>query len=218
MKPGTDVAIARARAYAPYADLIWMETAMPILSQAKEFADGVHAAFPGKMLAYNLSPSFNWDAAGMSEAEMESYTGDLGKLGFTWMFITLAGFHSNGLVTHNFVQVLLHHSHWRHACAARLCRWLHPSSSRRAQEYAKRGMAAYNQLIQREERRQGTPVLTHQTWSGAELMDKQARHTPIHLRSMHLSMPPAHLSADEPRVGRLLVHERDGQGRHREAV
>ena len=60
------------------------------------------------------------------------------------MFITLAGFHSNGLVTHNFVQ-----------------------------EYAKRGMAAYNQLIQREERRQGTPVLKHQTWSGAELMDKQ---------------------------------------------
>jgi len=121
-----------------------METAKPILSQAEDFARAVHADFPNKMLAYNLSPSFNWDAAGMTDAQIESFTNDLGKRGFVWQFITLAGFHSNGLITHSF-----------------------------ATEYAKRGMGAYNEMIQREERRQGTPVLKHQTWSGAELMDQQ---------------------------------------------
>ena len=99
---------------------------------------------PNKMLAYNLSPSFNWDAAGMSDAQIEAFTGELGKAGFVWQFITLAGFHSNGLMTHNFVQ-----------------------------EYAKRGMGAYVEMIQREERRTETPVLKHQGWSGAELMDTQ---------------------------------------------
>jgi len=141
---GVDLCVARAKAYAPHADLIWMETAKPILSQAQHFAREVHAAYPGKMLAYNLSPSFNWDAAGMSDDEIERFTGDLGKTGFVWQFITLAGFHSNGLMTHNFVQ-----------------------------EYAKRGMGAYVDLIQREERRTQTPVLKHQGWSGAELMDQQ---------------------------------------------
>jgi len=141
---GIEMAIARAKAYAPYADLIWMETAKPILSQADEFASAVHAAYPGKMLAYNLSPSFNWDAAGMTDAAMESFTDDLGKRGFVWQFITLAGFHSNGLITHKFVKA-----------------------------FAEHGMAAYNQMIQREEREHGVPVLTHQTWSGAELMDAQ---------------------------------------------
>ena len=132
--------VARANAYAPHADLIWMETAKPILSQAAGFAQRVHEKHPGKMLAYNLSPSFNWDAAGMSDKEIESFTGDLAAHGFVWQFITLAGFHSNGLMTHNFVQ-----------------------------EYAKRGMGAYVEMIQREERRTETPVLKHQGWSGAEL-------------------------------------------------
>jgi len=121
-----------------------METAKPILSQAQVFAHAVHETFPGKMLAYNLSPSFNWDAAGMSDAQIEAFTNELGKRGFVWQFITLAGFHSNGLVTHNFVQ-----------------------------EYAKRGMGAYNEMIQREERRTGVPLLKHQVWSGAELLDQQ---------------------------------------------
>merc|ERR1719473_2577922 len=141
---GVDLCVARANAYAPHADLIWMETAKPILSQAAGFAQRVHEKHPGKMLAYNLSPSFNWDAAGMSDNEIESFTGDLAAHSFVWQFITLAGFHSNGLMTHNFVQ-----------------------------EYAKRGMGAYVEMIQREERRTDTPVLKHQGWSGAELMDTQ---------------------------------------------
>ena len=80
-----------------------METAKPTLSQAEEFADGVHAKWPGKMLAYNLSPSFNWDAAGMTDEQIERFTCDLGRRGFVWQFITLAGFHTNGLAIHNFV-------------------------------------------------------------------------------------------------------------------
>jgi isocitrate lyase len=86
---GTQCAIARAVAFAPYADLLWMETKSPILKQAQEFAAGVHAAHPGHWLAYNLSPSFNWDAAGLGEKEMQSYVWQLGKLGFVWQFITV---------------------------------------------------------------------------------------------------------------------------------
>ena len=140
---GVDLCVARAKAYAPHADLIWMETAKPNLTQAQDFARQVHTAHPGKMLAYNLSPSFNWDAAGMSDAQIEAFTGELAKAGFVWQFITLAGFHSNGLATHSFVS-----------------------------EYAKRGMGAYVEMIQREERRTGVPLLKHQQWSGAELMDQ----------------------------------------------
>lgn len=143
-RPGTEWAIERAKAYAPFCDLLWMETAKPILSQAEQFATGVHAYFPGKMLAYNLSPSFNWDAAGMTDEQIESFTGDLGRRGFVWQFITLAGFHSNGLITHEFVE-----------------------------GYARRGMGAYVEMIQRKEREAGVALLKHQTWSGTELMDKQ---------------------------------------------
>jgi isocitrate lyase len=87
---GTQCAINRAVAFAPYADLLWMETKKPILAQAKEFAAGVHAAYPGHWLAYNLSPSFNWDAAGLGEKDMKSYVWELGKLGFVWQFITVS--------------------------------------------------------------------------------------------------------------------------------
>ena len=86
---GTQCAINRAVAFAPYCDLLWMETKKPIYEQAKEFADGVHAVHPGKWLAYNLSPSFNWSAAGLDENQMKSYVWDLGKLGFVWQFITV---------------------------------------------------------------------------------------------------------------------------------
>ena len=68
-----------------------METKKPVYAQAAEFAQGVHAALPGKMLAYNLSPSFNWDAAGMTDAQIQTFIEDLGKIGFVWQFITLAG-------------------------------------------------------------------------------------------------------------------------------
>ncbi|KAK7469101.1 isocitrate lyase 1 [Stygiomarasmius scandens] len=139
---GTQCAIARAIAFAPYADLLWMETKKPILSQAKEFAEGVHAARPGHWLAYNLSPSFNWDAAGLGPKDMESFVWELGKLGFVWQFITLGGLHSNAYISDLF-----------------------------AQNYAKTGMKAYVELIQRKERELGTDVLTHQKWSGADYAD-----------------------------------------------
>lgn len=87
---GTQCAVARAIAFAPYCDLIWMETKKPILAQAQEFAHGVHTVFPGKWLAYNLSPSFNWEAAGLTERDMETYIWELGKLGFVWQFITVS--------------------------------------------------------------------------------------------------------------------------------
>ncbi|KAJ7758480.1 isocitrate lyase icl [Mycena maculata] len=139
---GTQCAITRAIEFAPYADLLWMETKSPILKQAQEFAAGVHAARPGHWLAYNLSPSFNWDAAGLGEKEMQSYVWQLGKLGFVWQFITLGGLHSNAYISDLF-----------------------------AKEYAKTGMKAYVELIQRKERELGTDVLTHQKWSGADYAD-----------------------------------------------
>ncbi|PFH53926.1 hypothetical protein AMATHDRAFT_72951 [Amanita thiersii Skay4041] len=139
---GTQCAVNRAIAFAPYADLLWMETKKPILAQAREFAEGVHSACPGHWLAYNLSPSFNWDAAGLGERDMESYVWELGKLGFVWQFITLGGLHSNAYISDLF-----------------------------AQSFAKTGMKAYVELIQRKERDLGTDVLTHQKWSGADYAD-----------------------------------------------
>ncbi len=86
---GTQCAVNRAIAFAPYSDLLWMETKKPILSQAKEFAEGVHAAYPQQWLSYNLSPSFNWEAAGLNTDDMKAYVWELGKLGFVWQFITV---------------------------------------------------------------------------------------------------------------------------------
>lgn len=87
---GTQCAVNRAVAFTPYADLLWMETKKPILAQAKEFAKGVHAVYPKQWLAYNLSPSFNWEAAGLSTEDMKSYVWQLGRLGFVWQFITVS--------------------------------------------------------------------------------------------------------------------------------
>jgi isocitrate lyase len=87
---GTLCAINRAVAFAPYADLLWMETKEPIYAQAKEFAEGVRSVYPGQWLAYNLSPSFNWDAAGLGIDSMKSYVWDLAELGFVWQFITVS--------------------------------------------------------------------------------------------------------------------------------
>ncbi|KAL5482821.1 ICL1 [Sanghuangporus weigelae] len=139
---GTQCAIARSCAYAPYADALWMETKKPILSQAREFAQGVHAVHPDVWLAYNLSPSFNWEAAGLGPAEMKSYIWELGKFGFVWQFITLGGLHSNGYISDLF-----------------------------ASAFQKEGMKAYVEIVQRREREIGCDVLTHQKWSGAEYVD-----------------------------------------------
>ena len=89
---GTQCAVNRAVAFAPYSDLLWMETKKPILAQAREFAEGVHAVYPEQWLAYNLSPSFNWEAAGLNTNDMKSYVWELGKLGFVWQFITVSPF------------------------------------------------------------------------------------------------------------------------------
>jgi isocitrate lyase len=90
---GIEMAIARGLAYAPYADLIWCETSTPSLHEAKQFADGIHAKFPGKMLAYNCSPSFNWKKH-LDEATIAKFQRELGALGFKFQFVTLAGFHA----------------------------------------------------------------------------------------------------------------------------
>ncbi|KAJ9624954.1 isocitrate lyase 1 [Taxawa tesnikishii (nom. ined.)] len=139
---GCQCAINRAIAYAPYCDLIWMESKLPDYEQAKEFAEGVHAVWPEQKLAYNLSPSFNWKAA-MQPKEQETYIKRLGALGYCWQFITLAGLHSNALISAQF-----------------------------SREYAKRGMRAYGELIQEPEMEQGIDVVTHQKWSGANYVDE----------------------------------------------
>lgn len=92
-KDGLDAAIARGLAYAPYADLIWCETAEPNLEEARRFAEAIHAKFPGKMLAYNCSPSFNWKQK-LDDATIAKFQDELGKMGYKFQFVTLAGFHA----------------------------------------------------------------------------------------------------------------------------
>jgi isocitrate lyase len=138
---GTQCAVNRAVAYAPFADLIWMESKLPDYKQAKEFADGVHALWPEQKLAYNLSPSFNWKKA-MPREEQETYIKRLGELGYSWQFITLAGLHTTALISHQF-----------------------------SKAFAKSGMRAYGELVQEPEMEQGVDVVTHQKWSGANYVD-----------------------------------------------
>ncbi len=90
---GLEAAIARSLAYAPYADLLWFETSTPDLGEAREFAQAVHERFPGKLLAYNCSPSFNWRKH-LSDDEIAGFQETLGELGYRFQFVTLAGFHS----------------------------------------------------------------------------------------------------------------------------
>jgi len=93
VKPGLEHAIARGIAYAPYVDLLWCETGKPDLEEAKEFAEGVHKRFPGKLLAYNCSPSFNWKRK-LDDATIAKFQRELGAMGYRFQFITLAGFHA----------------------------------------------------------------------------------------------------------------------------
>ena len=120
-----------------------MQQAVPGIPDARKFSEGVKKVHPNQMLAYNLSPSFNWDASGMSDQELARFNDDLGKLGYAWQFITLAGFHSNGL-----------------------------SVTKLARSFGDRGMLAYVQDIQRQEKKEEVELLTHQKWSGAELVDR----------------------------------------------
>lgn len=138
---GCQCAINRAVAFAPYADLIWMESKLPDFAQAKEFADGVHAVWPEQKLAYNLSPSFNWKAA-MPQSDQETYIARLSRLGYCWQFITLAGLHTTALISDQF-----------------------------AAAFAKQGMRAYGELVQEPEMERRIDVVTHQKWSGANYVD-----------------------------------------------
>lgn len=146
LQNGVDLCIARAIAYAPYSDMIWMETGKPGITLARHFASGVRRVVPHQLFAYNLSPSFNWDASGLSDKEIASLQDQLGAEGFVWQFITLAGFHGNALQVTDF-----------------------------ARAYAKDKMIAYVQMIQRQERDRGVATLTHQRWSGAEYVDALTR-------------------------------------------
>ncbi|KAL6810809.1 isocitrate lyase [Trichoderma sp. SZMC 28013] len=142
LKGGCDCAINRAIAYGPFCDAVWMESKLPDYAQAKEFADGVHAVWPEKKLAYNLSPSFNWKTA-MPRDEQETYIRRLASLGYCWQFITLAGLHTTALISDQF-----------------------------ARAYASHGMRAYGELVQEPEMEQGVDVVKHQKWSGANYVDE----------------------------------------------
>jgi isocitrate lyase len=147
IKPGVETAIARARAYAPYADVVWCETSTPDLELAKRFAEGVHAKFPGKLLAYNCSPSFNWKKH-LDDATIASFQRELGAMGYKFQFVTLAGFHS---INHSMFEL--------------------------ARDYAARGMAAYSELQQREfaSEAHGYTATRHQREVGTGYFDEVAQ-------------------------------------------
>lgn len=146
-KAGLDQAIARAISYAPYADLIWCETSEPNLEDARRFAEAVHEKFPGKMLAYNCSPSFNWKAK-LSDEQIANFQKEIAKLGYKFQFVTLAGFHA------------LNHSMFNLALG-----------------YKERGMAAYSELQQAEfaSEKDGYSATRHQREVGTGYFDEVAQ-------------------------------------------
>jgi isocitrate/methylisocitrate lyase len=143
---GMDQAIARGLAYAPYADLIWCETAEPDLDEAEAFASAIHGEFPGRMLAYNCSPSFNWKRT-LPDDEIEGFVKSLGDLGYRFQFITLAGFHT---LNHSMFEL--------------------------ARGYRDHGMTAYAELQQREfaNEENGYTATSHQREVGAGYFDEVA--------------------------------------------
>jgi isocitrate lyase len=142
---GLDYAIARGLAYAPYADVIWCETSTPDLGEAREFAEAIHEQFPGKFLAYNCSPSFNWKRH-LDDATIARFQEELGAMGYKFQFVTLAGFHS-----------------------------LNTGMFELAKGYAGEGMAAYSRLQEKEftlEREHGFSAVKHQSFVGAGYFDE----------------------------------------------
>ena len=144
VRDGIDAAIARGLAYAPYADLLWFETSKPDLGEARAFAAAIHARFPGKLLAYNCSPSFNWKRH-LSDREIAGFQHELGELGYRFQFVTLSGFHALNLAM------------FRLACG-----------------YRDRGMAAYSELQQEEfaAEARGYEAAKHQQFVGAGYFDR----------------------------------------------
>ncbi|MFZ0796263.1 MAG: isocitrate lyase ICL2 [Terriglobales bacterium] len=106
VQAGIDYAIAKSLAVAPFADILWMETKTADLEDAAKFAHAIHAQYPGKMLAYNLSPSFSWDTTGMNDEQMKHFPDELGKLGFVFNFITYGGHQIDGLAAEEFATAL----------------------------------------------------------------------------------------------------------------
>ncbi|MFZ1162376.1 isocitrate lyase/phosphoenolpyruvate mutase family protein, partial [Mycobacterium sp.] len=106
IRGGIPYAIAKSLAAAPFADILWMETKTADLVDAREFADAIHAEFPDQMLAYNLSPSFNWDTTGMTDDEMRAFPEELGKMGFVFNFITYGGHQIDGVAAEEFATSL----------------------------------------------------------------------------------------------------------------
>ncbi|MDF2903146.1 MAG: isocitrate lyase [Bacillus sp. (in: firmicutes)] len=144
VKAGIDQAISRGLAYAPYADLIWCETSEPNIDEARQFAEAIHAKFPGKLLAYNCSPSFNWKAK-LDDETIAKFQVELGKMGYKFQFVTLAGFHA------------LNHSMFN-----------------LAKGYKTRGMAAYSELQQAEfaSEKDGYTATRHQREVGTGYFDQ----------------------------------------------
>jgi len=147
VRDGVGAAIARALAYAPYADLLWFETAKPDLAEARAFAEAIHAQHPGKLLAYNCSPSFNWKRH-LSEGQVATFQADLGALGYKFQFVTLSAFHALNL-----------------------------SMFQLARDYKARGMAAYADLQSREfaAERDGYRGAKHQEFVGVGYFDDVAQ-------------------------------------------
>jgi isocitrate lyase len=142
---GIDMAIDRGLSYAPYADMLWCETSKPDLTEAKQFAEAIHAKFPGKLLSYNCSPSFNWKGK-LDNATISKFQRELAAMGYKFQFVTLAGFHSLNLGMFNL-----------------------------AKSYKERGMAAYSEFQQEEfthEKEAGYMATTHQRFVGTGYFDR----------------------------------------------
>ena len=143
VKQGIEQAISRGLAYAPYADLIWCETAAPNLEEAKKFADAIHKKYPGKILAYNCSPSFNWKKH-LSDEEIASFQVKIANMGYKWQFITLAGFHAQNIAIFEL-----------------------------AEEYKLKGMTAYSKVQEKEfvREKDGYTSVKHQREVGTSYFD-----------------------------------------------
>ncbi len=143
VKAGLDQAISRGLAYAPYCDLLWCETSKPNLEEAKQFATAIHNKFPGKHLAYNCSPSFNWKK-NLSDKEIETFQKEIGNMGYKFQFITLAGFHAQNFAIFDL-----------------------------AKKYKQYGMSAYSRLQQKEfdSEKEGYTATKHQKEVGTSYFD-----------------------------------------------
>jgi len=147
VRNGLEAGIARGLAYAPFADLLWLETSTPDLADARKFADAIHGEFPDKLLAYNCSPSFNWKAK-LDDDVIADFQSELGEMGYRFQFVTLAGFHA-----------------------------LNASMFELARGYSARGMSAYVALQQHEFalEAEGYTATRHQREVGAGYFDRIAQ-------------------------------------------